>query len=160
MLMKSTGERVLTWPSGEWKPGSEAVRSISWSLVAVSVTQRVLMRVYVSVWWGESNHKLVYGGNFLQGDSIRPLYIEAKCTDVTVKIISNSAHTLSHTHTHTHTHTQTHTHRMQSCNTQIQQRGCQSPSAECLSREEFCRRVISTNRRSDTISLLYKYYDA
>ncbi len=90
-----------------------------------------------------------YGGNFLQGDSIRPLYIEAKCTDVTVKK-SQTQHTLSLSLTH----------RVQRCNTQIQQTGCQSPSAECLSSEEFCRRVISTNRRSDPISLLYKYYDA
>lgn len=78
-----------------------------------------------------------YGGNFLQGDSIRPLYIEAKCTDVTVKEISNSAHT--------------HTLTVQRCNTQIQQTGCQSPNAECLSSEEFCRRVNPTKCRSGPI---------
>lgn len=53
-----------------------------------------------------------YGGNFLQGDSIRPLYIEAKCTDVTVKEISNSAHT------HTQCSAATHRYSRQDANHQ------------------------------------------
>lgn len=58
----------------------------------------LLLREYwcVYVWVCDGLNPITnsfYGGNFLQGDSIRPLYIEAKCTDVTVEEISNSAHT-------------------------------------------------------------------